>query len=106
LISPAIHPRGYSVKVHNQAWSNARFIRSWRFEGSTDGDTWESLDSHTDSSELNSNDKEVSFEISSQPKSSPGFRFVRFLMVGTNSSNYHEFSLQRFEVFGELLNTK
>jgi hypothetical protein len=95
-----IRPSGYSVKVHNSSWSGGDFVKSWRFEGSTDGTAWQALDSHTDSSELSGNDREASFAC----QSSSQFRFIRFLMVGLNSSGCRQFSLQRLEVFGELIN--
>jgi hypothetical protein len=94
-----IRPSGYSVKAHSSRWSRADFVRSWRFEGSQDGTAWEALDSHTDSSDLSANDREASFEC----RSSSEFRFVRFVMVGVNSSGNRQLSLQRLEVFGELL---
>jgi hypothetical protein len=93
-----IRPSGYSVKVHNSSWSSSAFLKSWRFEGSNDGTSWAVLDSHTDSSELSENDREISFEF----ESSSQFRFVRFLMVGGDSLGYRRLSLQRLEVFGEL----
>jgi hypothetical protein len=93
-----IRPSGYSVKVHNSSWSGAHFVKSWRFEGSNDGTSWEVLDSHTNSSELSACDREVSFEC----QSSSQFRVVRFLMVGANSSGDRYLSLQRLELFGEL----
>jgi hypothetical protein len=96
-----IRPSGYSVKTHNSSWSSTGlFVKSWRFEGSTDGTAWQALDSHTNSSELSGNDREVSFACQSPSQ----FRFVRFLMVGDSSGN-RQFSLQRLEVFGVLIST-
>jgi hypothetical protein len=92
-------PSGYSVKAHNTSWSaGGHFVRSWRFEGSNDVSAWEVLDSHTNSEELMRNDTEASFGISTTAQ----FRFLRFVMTGVNSSNTHQLSLQRLEVFGVL----
>jgi hypothetical protein len=84
-----ICPSAYSVKVHNAIWGNNNyFLRSWRFEGSNNGSDWSVVDSHTDSSDLRQNDKEMSFEFSS----SSSFRFLRFLKVGADwSGDYHLF---------------
>jgi hypothetical protein len=91
-------PSACSVKVHNSTWSGGAFLRSWRFEGSNNGSDWSIVDSHSDSSDLTQNDKEMSFEVSF----SSFFRFLRFLMVGPNSSGNYYFSLQALEVFGRL----
>jgi hypothetical protein len=91
-------PSGYSVKTHNKAWAESYFLRSWRFEGSNDDSTWEVLDSHKDSEQLMGNDKEISFTISMTTE----FRFLRLIMIGVNSSNSRQLSLQRLEVFGRL----
>jgi hypothetical protein len=92
-------PSGYSVKTHNSSWGTGHFfVRSWRFDGSNDGSTWEVLDSHTNSEELMGNDKEVSFGISTTTR----FRFLRFIMIGLDSSKTRQFSLQRLEIFGVL----
>jgi hypothetical protein len=96
-----IRPSGYSVKVHSSSWQRGLFVKSWRFEGSSDGTAWQALDSHTDSSVLSGNDREVSFACQSPSQ----FRFIRFLMIGRNSSGTRSLSLQRLEVFGELINT-
>jgi hypothetical protein len=93
-----LRPSAYSVKVHNSSWGRSHFLKSWRFEGSNDDSTSAALDRRTDSEELCGNDREVSFEFS--PASSVAFRFVRFVMDGKNSSGDHQFSMQRFEVFG------
>jgi hypothetical protein len=92
-------PSAYSVKTHNTSWSPGYFLRSWRFEGSNDDSNWELLHSQTNSTALNGNDKEASFEFSS----SSTFRFLRFVMTGQNSNGDHQFSLQNLEVFGRLI---
>jgi hypothetical protein len=77
-----ICPSAYSVKVHSRTWNSSSFLRSWRFEGSNNCSDWSVIDSHTDSSDLRQNDKEMSFEFSS----SSSFRFLRFLKVGVDWS--------------------
>jgi hypothetical protein len=91
-------PLAHLVQAHNRTWGNNSFLKIWRFEGSNDGSGWVVLDSRTNSSELQGNDREASFEFSSI--SSASFRFLRFVMIGTNWSNTHQLSLQRLEVFG------
>jgi hypothetical protein len=93
-----ICPSAYSVKIHNTTWSSKLFLRSWQFDGSIDGKSWEVLDSHTNSSELSCNDKEMLFEFSS----STAFRFLRLVMIGNNSNGGRQFSLQCLEVFRQL----
>jgi hypothetical protein len=94
-----ICPSAYSVKVHSASWTSQSFLRSWRFEGSNNGSNWSIIDSHTDSSDLRQNDKEMSFEFSS----SSSFRFLRFLKVGVDWSSWYQLSLQGLEVFGRLI---
>jgi hypothetical protein len=96
-----ICPSGYSVRTHNPSWGCGWFLKSWRFEGSNNDSEWFVLDNRTNCSELQGNDREASFEFS--PISSTSFRFVRLIMIGMNSGNTHELSLQRFEIFGKLI---
>jgi hypothetical protein len=93
-------PSAYSVKTHSPSWSTGFFLQSWHFEGSNDDLEWEVLDNHTTCDDLKGNDRVVSFGLSTH--SSTTFRFLRFIMIGTNSGNSRQLSLQQLEVFGHL----
>jgi hypothetical protein len=93
-----ICPSAYSIKVHNSSWG-VNFVKSWEFEGSLDGSAWQCLDRHSNCTDLCQNDAIASYHISD----SPVFRYLRFRMVGQNSSNNWYFSLQQIEVFGKLI---
>jgi hypothetical protein len=97
-----ICPSAYSVKAHNSSCATGYFIRSWEFEGSTDGLNWECLDRHCNSTDLSQNDAVASYYISN----SSVFRYLRFRMVGQTSNETWHFTLQQFEVFGRLLGEK
>jgi hypothetical protein len=94
-----ICPSAYSIKSHNSTWSGGCFIRSWEFEGSSDGSTWQCLDRHLNCTDLCQHDAVASYHISN----SPIFRYLRFRMVGQNSNNNWYFSLQQIEIFGRLI---
>jgi hypothetical protein len=94
-----ICPSAYSIKSPNSSWSSGYFVKSWEFEGSSDGSIWQSLDRHSNCNDLCQNDVVASYHISN----SPVFRYLRFRMVGQSSSNNWQFSLQQFEVFGRLI---
>jgi hypothetical protein len=97
-----ISPSAYSVKAHSRLWSSSTFVRSWVFEGSVDGLSWESLDRHSGSIDLCSNDAIGSYQISK-----PGvFSFLRFRMVEKNTSHSWQLGLQQIEVFGRLIGEK
>jgi hypothetical protein len=94
-----ICPSAYSIKAHSSRWGNNSFVKSWEFEGSSDGSTWQCLDRHSNCTDLCRNDAVASYHISN----SPVFRYLRFRMVGQNSSNDWQFSLQQIEIFGRLI---
>jgi hypothetical protein len=94
-----ICPSGYSVKADNSSFASAHFLKSWEFEGSVDGSTWDCLDRHSDCTDLCQNEAVGSYTIST----STVFRYLRFRMIGKNSNNNWYFSLQQIEIFGRLL---
>jgi hypothetical protein len=94
-----ICPSAYSIKAHNSSFSSGNFVKSWEFEGSSDGSSWQCLDRHSNCTDLCQNDVVASFHISD----SPVFRYLRFRMVGENSSNLWYFALQQIEIFGRLI---
>jgi hypothetical protein len=91
-----ICPSAYSLKGQQTAWGN---MWSWRFEGSNDDSEWALLDNRINCEDLSRG--EASFQFSAPP--STAFRFIRFVMVGSNSGGSRQLLLQRFEVFGRLI---
>jgi hypothetical protein len=94
-----VSPSGYSVQSPNSSCGDDYFVTSWQFEGSNDGYVWQVLDSRTNSPALYGNNREGFFSCESMSL----FCFVRFLMIGKNSGGNRGLSLQRLEVFGELV---
>jgi hypothetical protein len=94
-----ICPSAYSVKTHSSSCTPGQFVKSWEFEGSADGSTWQCLDRHSNCTDLRPNDAVMSYHISS----SSYFRYLRFRVVGKNSSSTWYFFLQQIEIFGRLI---
>jgi hypothetical protein len=94
-----ICPSAYSIKAPNSSWGSSHFVKSWEFEGSLDGLIWKCLDRHSNCTDVCQNDAVASYHISD----SPVFRYLRFRMVGQNSSNNWRFSLQQIEIFRRLI---
>jgi hypothetical protein len=94
-----ICPSAYSVKAHSSSCTSGHFVQSWAFEGSVDGSSWQNLDEHSNSNDLNRHDAVGSYNISTTAV----FRFVRFRMVGQSTSSSSYFFLQQIEVFGVLM---
>jgi hypothetical protein len=59
-----ICPSAYSIKSHSSTWSSGNFVISWEFEGSSDGETWQCLDRHSNCTDLCQNDRVASYHIS------------------------------------------
>jgi hypothetical protein len=97
-----ICPSAYSNKSPNSTWGTYHFVKSWEFEGSSDGSSWQCLDRHSNCTDLCQIDAVASYHISN----SPVFRYLRFRMVGQNSSNNWCFVLQQIEIFGRLIGDK
>jgi hypothetical protein len=93
-----IRPFGYALKSHSTSWGSAHYIQSWRFEGSNDDLNWTILDTQTNTEAISGNDKEAVFKISTEES----YRFFRLITGALNSSGTHQFSMQRFEIFGEI----
>jgi hypothetical protein len=87
----------YTIKSDGHGGSH---LRHWSVEGSTDGQSWVSLD-RRDTSDLNGDYIVRSYHCTlSDAKSF--FRYIRLIQTGTNSSNYHQLQLCNLEFFGSL----
>ena len=75
-------------------------IKSWVFEGSNDGESWEVLDEHGNSSDSEFFDGYKRFQVASAPAKS--FRFFRVRQTGKNKNENNVLYLKRLELFGAL----
>jgi hypothetical protein len=73
-------------------------LRTWDFQGSTDGVQWSLLLRHTNDQSLNGPFATCSWPI----KASVGYRYFRILQTGHNSSNHNFLVISGIELYGEL----
>ncbi|KMS93688.1 hypothetical protein BVRB_028960, partial [Beta vulgaris subsp. vulgaris] len=83
-----IRPNKYTIR-HYSSW-DTEALRSWRFQGSTDGSDWVILREHVDDTSLNKKGQAHSWDL---PGITQFFRHFRILMTGKNSNNHNYLSL-------------
>jgi hypothetical protein len=86
----------YSIRSRRDA--NTYHLRSWRLEGSIDGQSWTVLDLREDDRKLNSLGAIATFAVSKSLKC----RMIRILQQNKNSSKTHGFIVNAIEFFGVL----
>ncbi|OHT15136.1 hypothetical protein TRFO_42700 [Tritrichomonas foetus] len=91
--------QNYTIKTHRYS-SGSCHLKSWKIEGSSNGETWEEIDKR-ESDVLNEENKEETFECAK--KESP-YRFIRLLQTGPNHRGDHMLGLSRIEFYGFLMN--
>ena len=94
-----VTPRSYSIRS-KQRGPGSCHPKSWVFEVSNDGNTWEIIDRRENSNDLNGSHMTHNFSISPEPLGR--FRFVRLRLIGRNHAGGHRFHLDSVEVFGTL----
>jgi ankyrin repeat protein len=93
-----VGPTFYSVR-HGGNY-RADSLRTWDFQGSTDGAHWMLLRRHSNDESLNAAFGIHSWRVVNS--SSGPFRYFRILQTGHNSSNHNFLVLSGFELYGEL----
>lgn len=88
----------YLIKTHKYSAGSCH-LKSWKIEGSNDGDQWKTLDER-DSDILNEEDKEAVFDCS---KNDTPYRFIRLIQTGPNHRGDHMLALSRVEFFGYIV---
>ena len=90
-----VTPKRYSVRTH----SGSGFPRSWKVEGSEDGNTWITLDYRPDSDDLNGNLRAQTFNIFYTKEA---YRFLRFRQLSRNWNDNDHLIIESLEFFGIL----
>lgn len=107
FLDRAIVPTHYTLRHYTQA---SYALRNWVLEGSTDGEEWTLLRTHTNDTSLAARDATKTWALdgsddpsgNSAPPSTP-FRKFRVRMTGPNSSNSWHLVCSGFEIFGKLI---
>lgn len=98
LLDKTVLPTEYSVR-HYSTW-DSEALRSWRFEGSTDGERWTVLREHVNDETLNGKGATATWKISNAP--TKPCRMFRIVQTGENSNKHHYLALSGFELYGRL----
>jgi hypothetical protein len=92
-----IKPTHYAIRTYLNHDNN--HLRSWKFEGSMDGQSWTVLDSHTNDATLQGAGSIAVFCISQEME----VGMVRLWQTGKNSSSNDHLLLSGLELFGQIL---
>eukprot|EP00457_Paulinella_chromatophora_P000316 gb/GEZN01000316.1/.p1 GENE.gb/GEZN01000316.1/~~gb/GEZN01000316.1/.p1 ORF type:complete len:1660 (-),score=215.21 gb/GEZN01000316.1/:6-4985(-) len=90
-------PTHYMLR-HYSSW-HTECLRSWVFEGSNDGLTWEPISRHYQDVHL---DKKGSTHTWAVPETRNKYRMFRILQTGRNSNNNYYLACSGFELYGIL----
>jgi len=94
-----IRPITYTLRSYNQG--NGGFLKSWKLEGSVDGENYVVLDEQKLSSRLCSNTATASFSITNI--SEDFFRYFRIVGTGKDANSQYYVCSSGFEVYGDAL---
>ena len=94
-----VTPRSYSIRS-KQRGTGSCHPKSWVFEVSNDGNTWQIIDRRENNDDLNGSHLTQNFSINPEPLGR--FRFARLRLIGTNHAGGHRFHLDSVEIFGTL----
>ena len=96
LLKNKVRVTHYSLKT--RPYEKVNFLRSWAFQGSNDGQNWNTLHSVTDSTLLIGNNITQTFAVNQKRV----YSYFRLILTGPNWSNQHYLVLQNLEIFGRL----
>jgi hypothetical protein len=92
-----VKPTHYSVR-HSSTNAHSYFMRSWKFQGSLDGESWVDISTHDHDDSMSNSNLSPSFAVSCPSF----FTHFRILSTGPNSSNNGYLMLSGLEVYGML----
>ena len=98
FINKVVMLQHYTIKTHRYSKGSCH-LKSWKVEGSNDGELWEVIDKE-DNDLLNEENKEATFECQ---KKDGAFRYIRLLQTGPNHRGDHMLALTRIEFYGFLI---
>lgn len=96
-----IIPSNYTIKSSDPSRHNGDHPKCWIFEASNDNDSWETLDSQDNCTQLNGPNLVQSFPI--KKKTSKEFRYIRLRSTGPSWSGENHFGFDSFEIFGSMI---
>lgn len=96
-----ISMNGYSMKTHSVGGNG--HSRSWRVEGSMDGNSWTVIHSVNNSDALTTIGAVYSTDL---PKYTSYFKQIKFTQIGPNNKSFHNFRMTGIELFGKLKKDK
>jgi len=88
----------YYTLVHGGNYE-ADILRTWYFQGSSDGETWTPLRKHLNDFSLSGKFQSFSWPVDG---AQTAYRFFRILQTSHNSSNRNFLVLSGIEIYGEL----
>ncbi|KAJ4462708.1 hypothetical protein PAPYR_720 [Paratrimastix pyriformis] len=98
-----VAPTHYTLRT--RAGCERNHLRSWKLEGSADGQTWVTLRAHLNDDALSNLHSQATWAVEWRPV--PGdtqsFRFIRLSMTGHDSSGYDYLMLGGIELYGLLV---
>ena len=97
-----VRPTSYSIRSYVGS-PGLNHPKSWVFEVSNDGESWEVVDRRDDNSDLN--DKYVIRNFPISPEVRGSFRFIRLRQTGENHAGDDKLVINSLEIFGTLFET-
>ena len=94
-----VTPTSYSIRSWSACAASCH-PKSWVFEVSTNGETWEIVDRRENNNNLNDTLAIDNFSINPVPNG--GFRFIRLRQIGKNHKGNDQLCISSLEVFGTL----
>jgi hypothetical protein len=94
-----VEVRHYSIRSQFDAGAGASHPKSWVIEGSDDCENWTELDSQTNNSDLNDQNKICTWPTKIRMKS----RYIRLRQTGLNHNGTDFLWISSFELFGSLM---
>jgi len=100
-------PTHYSMR-HYSSWG-VEALRTWKLEGSTNGEEWTLLRDHINDEHLDGKGSTHTWtihggDIQTVARQCQPMRYLRITQTGENSNRHHYLALSGFELYGRLLN--
>ena len=95
LLQHRIKLTAYTLR-HYSSW-DTEALRSWKLEGSMDGNSWITLMNHENDSTLNKKGQAHTWNV---PNCNEFYRFFRIYLTGQNSNNHNYLACSGLELFG------
>ena len=98
-------PSGYIIRSH--CVENHHHLKTWKFEGSNDMESWVTLDSQANNESLRGGSRVHLFPISSEEHKDKPFKYLQIRQTGPtwfdNSDKYHYLLMNSIEIYGKVI---